>query len=221
MIIKKEYNNMGGGKIIKKILHRPRIVDKTNDKNLIIDEGFFSKEMEIYVSGSNNTIILGYNSSLANTKFHIVGCDNTIHIGKDCRIRDLLINIEDNGNQVCVGDNTTIHGKTELAAIEGTRLIIDNDCMFSNNITIRTGDSHSILDISGARINHSEDVYIGNHVWIGASSMVLKGARVGDDVVIGAGSVVSRTTEYSCGVIIAGIPGRIIKRGIGWSRDRL
>jgi carbonic anhydrase/acetyltransferase-like protein (isoleucine patch superfamily) len=58
-------------------------------------------------------------------------------------------------------------------------------------------------------------IEIGNHVWIGSGVTILKGVKIGDNNVIGAGTVVTKPfTEQN--VLIAGNPARIVKRGIAW-----
>jgi maltose O-acetyltransferase len=53
-------------------------------------------------------------------------------------------------------------------------------------------------------------VHIGRDVFIGARTVVLKGSRIGDGTVIGAGSVVSG--DIPAGVIAAGNPCRVVRR---------
>ncbi|RYD91266.1 MAG: sugar O-acetyltransferase, partial [Sphingobacteriales bacterium] len=52
-------------------------------------------------------------------------------------------------------------------------------------------------------------VTIGNRVWIGAGVIICPGVNIGDDAVIGAGSVVTR--DIPAGVFAAGNPCRVIK----------
>ena len=51
---------------------------------------------------------------------------------------------------------------------------------------------------------------MGNNVWIGGNVCVLPGVTIGDNVVIGAGSVVTKDIPANC--LVAGNPGKIIKR---------
>lgn len=72
---------------------------------------------------------------------------------------------------------------------------------------------------SGARVfTHDfsrglhKDTYIGQNVFIGADSIIMCGVSIGDEVVVGAGSVV--TKDVPSHSIVAGNPARIIREGI-------
>lgn len=56
-----------------------------------------------------------------------------------------------------------------------------------------------------------------DHVWIGLNVVLLKGAVVGTDSVIGVNSVV--TQEIPARSLAAGAPARVIRQGITWSHD--
>lgn len=55
-----------------------------------------------------------------------------------------------------------------------------------------------------------EPVCIGDDVWVGANTTILKGARIGDGCIVAAGAVVLRG-EYSPGTLIAGNPAKVVK----------
>jgi acetyltransferase-like isoleucine patch superfamily enzyme len=55
----------------------------------------------------------------------------------------------------------------------------------------------------------SDPIRIGNNVWIGADAIILPGVTIGDDVIIGAGSIVTNDIQSNC--IVAGNPARFIK----------
>lgn len=84
--------------------------------------------------------------------------------------------------------------------------------MFANDIHVRTGDSHTIIDSEGNRINTSKSISIGNHVWIGT--------KVTCFCVIGANTLISKKFERT-NCVIAGNPASIIKSEINWKRERL
>jgi len=89
-------------------------------------------------------------------------------------------------------------------------LIIGDDVLISPNCTILTGNYK--YDRLGVPLPEqgavNQGVRIGNRVWLGANSVVLAGAEIGDDVIVAAGSVVSgRIAEHS---IIQGNPAKVI-----------
>ena len=68
--------------------------------------------------------------------------------------------------------------------------------------------NHDINDLN----SHSKpkDVWIGKRCWIGMNSIILPGVTLGDDTIIGAGSVVTKSFKDGK-VIIAGSPAKVIK----------
>lgn len=129
-----------------------------------------------------------------------------------------------NNAKLKIGDNLTINKNLHLSVLDQTELVVGDDCMFSHDLTFYTNDSHSIFDIqTGQNLNSTEEInserkiIIGNHVWIGARSIILYNTRIGDGSVIGAGSIVKNKIPNNC--IAVGTPARIVRRNIAWSRD--
>lgn len=60
------------------------------------------------------------------------------------------------------------------------------------------------------------DTYIGKRVFIGMNSIIMPGVTIGDEVIVGAGSIVTKSVPSNC--IVAGNPARIIKEGIHTKR---
>lgn len=130
------------------------------------------------------------------------------------------IQIEDDNNCVLIGQNVKFCGKINIGCIESTNISIGDNCLFSSDINISTGDSHSILDKSGQRVNKSLDVSIGKHVWIGNHSIINKGATISDNSIVGSGAIVTKKFVEN-NVILAGVPAKIIKREINWNEHRI
>ena len=90
--------------------------------------------------------------------------------------------------------------KTHLACIEGTAISIGEHCLFSSDVTLRTGDSHAITDLAGKRINASEDIILADHVWVGNRAIITKGASVAQDSVVATGAIFNQSHQpVECG----------------------
>lgn len=171
--------------------------------------------------GTGNTLIVEDYARLKNCRFHFEGTGNTVRIGKRCYCDHANFWIEDSGNTVSLGEHTYLAGEIQLAVMEGTAISIGRDCLFSSPVKIRTGDSHSLLQKStGRRINPSQSVTIGNHVWVGTDTTILKGVSVADGCVVGAGSLLCKTYENpNC--VLAGVPAKEVRQDVDWTIERI
>ena len=180
----------------------------------------FMRKTRINIIGNNNEITFGERCSLDSSVITIRGNDNFIHLGKKVFMKNGDLWIEDDNGGITIGDKTTISGFTHLACIEGKSIAIGSDCLFSSDVYFRVGDSHSILDMHGNRINPSEDVFVGNHVWFGNKTILNKGASIANDSIVGTGAIVTKKFTQP-NVIIAGVPARVIKENINWDINRI
>lgn len=189
--------------------------------NEVTYSGVFMKNCSICIRGVGNKIIIEPGlTRLYDTHIAIFASNAKIYIGTDCNFHGVSLYIED-GGEINIGKHVTISGNTNIAVIEKRSVAIGNDCLFSANIQIRVGDSHSILDSqTGKRINPSKDVLIGNHVWVGNSVNILKGSIIADNSIIGTSSVVTGKS-FPTNCIIGGIPAKVLKEGVTWDSNRL
>lgn len=103
------------------------------------------------------------------------------------------------------------------------RIIFGHDVMLGPYTTIRDMDGHDIYDSNGtditskSPINKAADIIIGNHVWTGANSSILKGSRIANGCIVAYGACVTKKFEERDS-IIGGIPGRILKKNVEWIR---
>lgn len=187
-----------------------------NGRNIVFDN------VKIKSAGKNNTVTIGNGARLHGVTIQLFGDNNIVEIGEGCSLCDTLIVTEENENTIKIGNVSSTTGGVVLAAIEGTSIIIGEDAMISRDIYIATGDGHGIVNIERKRTNHSEDIKIGNHVWIGTQCIIHKGVQLPDDLIVGAGSVVSKSINKSIvsNCIVAGNPATVIKTGCNWTRNR-
>lgn len=181
----------------------------------------FRKKTVISVQGKNNKVLLDSGlTRLDGCSINITGNNNIVRIGKECKLNNVSFHIEDDDGVIEIGERTVIIGNTHIAVIEGKKVVVGEGRLFSPDITLRTGDSHSILDKLGKRINPSKDITIGNHVWIGNKVIILKGTRISDNSVVATGSLLTGK-EFPNNSIIGGVGGQVLKSEIDWCGERI
>lgn len=102
-----------------------------------------------------------------------------------------------------------VYANFHLTLVDDGRIDVGDHVMFGPHVTLCTASHpiHPLLRRQEAQYNLP--VTIGNNVWIGANSTVLPGVRIGDNSVIGAGSVVTR--DIPANVVAVGSPCRVLR----------
>lgn len=199
--------------------HNTHKVKGQNNQILVRDSIIKNSTFDIH--GDNNTIEVDSQTIIENFTFHIRGSNHKVAIGFNCRFNQGgTIWIEDEGCTLTIGDNTLMIEADISLTEANSSIAIGNDCMFSSDVDIRSGDSHSIIDLStGERVNQAGNVLIEDHVWIGAHARILKGVTIAENSVVGMGAVV--TKDVLSNTIVAGIPAKTVKTNITWDSDRI
>ena len=107
---------------------------------------------------------------------------------------------------ISIGDYVLISPGVRISAAES--VTIGNACMFAANVYISDSDWHGIYN-RARPFRCTKPIAIGNNVWVGDSAIVCKGVSIGDNSVIGAGSVVTR--DVPANTVVAGNPARPIR----------
>lgn len=161
-----------------------------------VNQNFIKFGLHISVYGTGNEIIIDESAIFSNAHLTIRGNNNTFRLGKN--------------TSAC---NATFHlyGNNQLMSI-------GEDCMFSYDVEIWNGDAHAIFK-KNEKIpyNISKDLIIGNHVWLGAYSKVLKGAKIPDNSIVAMDALVTSSFSQP-NIILAGSPAKIVKENIAWDR---
>lgn len=111
--------------------------------------------------------------------------------------------------QIILGDHVGLSNSTIVAGNQieiGSHTILGAGCMILDN------DFHALADDSTWRteyVTNSRPIRIGQGCFLGARAMVLKGVVLGDHVVVGAGSVVTRNAPSR--TLVAGNPAKVIR----------
>ncbi|MGI5977543.1 MAG: sugar O-acetyltransferase [Candidatus Limivicinus sp.] len=113
----------------------------------------------------------------------------------------------DFGENIHIGRN--FYANHNLSILDGGRVEIGDYVFIAPNVVITTA-GHAIDPGQRDRgLEIALPVKIGSHVWLGANVCVLPGVAIGDNVVIGAGSVVTKNIPDN--VVAAGSPCRILR----------
>lgn len=178
------------------------------------------KGLTIDIKGINNTCEIHCPTNFVDSTILIRGRNNKVIIEKYKNIGIVKINIVLKRNQ----NNRLVHIKEGVSIRSGNifclgnniKCLIGKDCLFSDNITIRTSDAHTIRDVeTNEKINPDKDVIIGDRVWCGKNVTFSKGAVVPNDCVIGTGAFVNKQFEEG-NCVLAGMPAKTVKRNIKW-----
>lgn len=135
-------------------------------------------------------------------------------LGENCYIEPPLRS-NWGGRHVHFGKN--VYANFNLTLVDDTHIYVGDCTMIGPNVTLATA-GHPILPALREEVyQFNLPVRIGRNCWLGAGVIVLPGITIGDNTVVGAGSVVTR--DLPSGVVAAGNPCRVL-REIG-ERDRL
>lgn len=190
------------------------------DGNVVESPSVFDKKVSITLRGKNNRIVVDPNARIKQLTV-VFDCDNgLLTIGPNARHGFSMSIRIGQDSRVIVGADVTTTTLCTISAVEGTTVEFGNDVMLASQNQVRADDGHPIFDVTtGTRINPAKDIHIGSHVWMGAQSVALGGANVGDGSVIGFGSIVTGVILNNC--IAVGSPARTIRQDIAWERPHL
>lgn len=123
-----------------------------------------------------------------------------LRIGKNFKMRDGA-KIRVRKGAVCIiGNNSSVNSNNIIACHE--RIEIGDDVQLSPNVQIYDHD-HDFRAEGGVKagIYKTGAVKIGNNVWIGANTVILRGTEIGDNCVVGAGCVLSGIHESNTVIV--------------------
>ncbi|MBD5387188.1 sugar O-acetyltransferase [bacterium] len=114
----------------------------------------------------------------------------------------------DYGSNIYIGED--FFANFNLTILDEAEVRIGDNVFIGPNVSIYTACHPLDAETRNKIVEWAEPVTIGNSVWIGGSTTILPGVTIGDNVVIGAGSVV--TKDIPSNVVAVGNPAKVIKR---------
>lgn len=123
------------------------------------------------------------------------------NLGKNTMINaPIFVNL---ANKVKIGNNVVLMNGFQCMSAGG--LIIEDDTKIALNCTIAT-NNHDFYD---RPVITCKPVHIKKNVWIGVNATILPGVTIGENAIVGAGSVV--TKDVPDNAVVVGTPAKVIK----------
>lgn len=127
-------------------------------------------------------------------------------IGKECEIRPPFYC--DRGYNIELGDY--VFANYHFTVLDGAKVVIGNHVYIAPNVSIYTAGHPFDVVLRRKGLEYAYPVRIGDDVWIGGGVSILPGVTIGNNVVIGAGSVVNRDIPDNS--LAVGNPCKVIRR---------
>ncbi len=127
-------------------------------------------------------------------------------VGEDCYIESP---VRSNMGLTNVHFGKGVYANFNLTLVDDTHIYVGDYTMFGPNVTLATAGHPIIPELREQGYQYNAPVRVGNNCWLGAGVIVLPGVTIGDNVVVGAGSVV--TKDLPSNVVAVGNPCRVLR----------
>lgn len=127
-------------------------------------------------------------------------------IGENCYIEPPF-HANFGGKHVHFGKN--IYANFNLTMVDDGHIYVGDYTMFAPGVIVATAGHPILPELRETVYQYNMPVHIGKNCWIGAGAIILPGVTIGDQVVVGAGSVV--TKDLPSNVVAVGNPCRVIR----------
>ena len=113
----------------------------------------------------------------------------------------------DYGKNIYIGDNFSAN--YDCIILDVCKVEIGNNVMFGPRVSVFTAGHPIDADVRITGLEFGKEIKIGNNVWVAANVVILGGVTIGDNAVIGAGSVV--TKDIPANYLAYGVPCKPIR----------
>lgn len=138
-------------------------------------------------------------------------------MGRDAQLRQILgkagnnLKIEqpfwcDYGKNIEIGEN--FYSNFGLTILDGAKVTIGDNVKFGPNCNLYTVTHPKETEKRNQGLEQALPITIGNNVWLGGNVTILPGVSIGDNAIVGAGSVVTKNVPAN--TIFAGVPAKKI-----------
>ncbi len=102
-----------------------------------------------------------------------------------------------------------VYANFNLTLVDDGNIYVGEKTMFGPNVCVATANHPINVELREKMLQYNKDVHIGRCVWIGANTVIVPGVTIGDNCVIGAGSVV--TKDIPANVVAFGNPCKVVR----------
>lgn len=128
-------------------------------------------------------------------------------VGKDCYIEPPF-HANWGGKHVHFGDG--VYANFGLTCVDDTHIYVGSHTLFGPNVVLATAGHPMMPELRKHGIQYNMPIHIGENCWLGAGVIVVPGVTIGDNVVIGASSVV--TKDIPSNSVAMGTPCRVVRQ---------
>lgn len=128
-------------------------------------------------------------------------------VGKDCYIEPPF-HANWGGKHVHFGDG--VYANFGLTCVDDTHIYVGSHILFGPNVVLATAGHPMLPELRKHGIQYNMPIHIGENCWLGAGVIVVPGVTIGDNVVIGASSVV--TKDIPSNSVAMGTPCRVVRQ---------
>lgn len=128
-------------------------------------------------------------------------------VGKDCYIEPPF-HANWGGKHVHFGDG--VYANFGLTCVDDTHIYVGSHTLFGPNVVLATAGHPMMPELRKHDIQYNMPIHIGENCWLGAGVIVVPGVTIGDNVVIGASSVV--TKDIPSNSVAMGTPCRVVRQ---------
>ncbi len=128
-------------------------------------------------------------------------------VGKDCYIEPPF-HANWGGKHVHFGDG--VYANFGLTCVDDTHIYVGSHTLFGPNVILATAGHPMMPELRKHGIQYNMPIHIGENCWLGAGVIVVPGVTIGDNVVIGASSVV--TKDIPSNSVAMGTPCRVVRQ---------
>ena len=135
-------------------------------------------------------------------------------VGKDCYIEPPF-HANWGGKHVHFGDG--VYANFGLTCVDDTHIYVGSHTLFGPNVVLATAGHPMLPELRKHGIQYNMPIHIGENCWLGAGVIVVPGVTIGDNVVIGASSVV--TKDIPSNSVAMGTPCRVVRQINGHDKE--